>query len=133
RAPVVLVVALGHCVVADRRGQVARVRKRRRGDDGGAGDVPGGAGWRVGDEARCRVVAVVLGGAAVGAGRSVAVTRLVQVVVDTGGPVRVHVTQDGELGRSGEGQCAGAVAQSQECRRLALVAHDGGGRRADGN
>src|SRR5207244_12832499 len=61
RAAVVLAVALGGGVVADRGREVAGVRKRGRRHDGLPGDVAGVArrGRRGGDEAGVRVVAVV--------------------------------------------------------------------------
>ena len=131
RAAVVLVVGLRIRVVPDRRGKEARVGKRWRGHDTCAQDVTESArGW-VGNEPRAVVVAVELGVAAVGACGAVAVPRLVQVGIEAGGSVAVHVSQDCQLRRPGEVGGAPVGAEGQKRRGLPLVAHDRRGRGAD--
>ena len=135
RAPVVLAVCLETKggVVRQRVREVARVGQRRRGHHGLPLGVAGVARRRVGHEAGCRVVAVVSGRAAVGAGGAIAVAGLLQVGVDARGAVGVGVAEKSQRGRALEVQRTVAVAEREQSRSLALVADDGGGGGVDGD
>ena len=91
-------IAGSRAVGSGRRCQVTGVGQSGGRHDGTSQDVAHVARWRVGDEARARVVAVVLRIAAGGSGGPVAVARLMEVVVDAGGAVGIDVSQHGELG-----------------------------------